>query len=124
MGIPKTLLLLFGGSLMIWGCSGSDNPSAPEPGSNEVRMQGNAFNPSTLIVKKGVIVTWTNDDNVSHTVSSGTPGNKGLPLDSGFLSKSATFKHTFDKLGTFIYFCEVHPAIMRDAKIIVESSSN
>jgi plastocyanin len=119
--MKKTLpLLLVAGGIFLWGCSGSDDPTGPTPGTNEVRMQGNAFNPATLTIAVGDTVTWTNDDNVSHTVSSGTPGNKGGPLNSGFLSKSGTFKHPFNSVGTFIYFCEVHPGIMRDAKIIVQ----
>ena len=122
--IPKGMLfLLVGGLFFIVGCSGSDDPTGPV-GSNVVSMKNIAFAPATLTIQAGETVTWTNDDGVPHTVTSGSPGSKGGPLDSGTISSGGTFIHKFDTPGTFIYFCEIHPSQMRDARIIVESSSN
>ena len=85
-----------------------------------MRMQGITFVPSTLTVKVEDTVTWTNDDSMNHTVTSGSPGNKGTPLNSGNIANSGIFQFTFDTPGTYVYFCEIHPGQMRDAKIIVQ----
>jgi plastocyanin len=72
------------------------------PGTNEVYIQNDAFNPATITVVMGTTVKWTNKDSHSHTVTSG-----GL-FDSGDLKKDETFSHTFTSLGTYTYKCSIH----------------
>jgi plastocyanin len=65
-----------------------------------------AFTPATLTVPAGTIVTWTNHDDIPHTVTSASPPklfNSG-PLDTG-----DSFAFTFDTPGRYTYFCEMHP---------------
>jgi plastocyanin len=69
-----------------------------------VEIKNFAFNPSTLTAKVGDTVTWTNSDSTAHTVT----WDDGS-VDSGNLAQGATFKHTFDKAGTFSYHCKIHP---------------
>jgi plastocyanin len=68
------------------------------------------YDPSPANVKVGTIVTWTNNDATLHTATSGTPdsGPSG-EFDSSYLTKGKTFQHTFDKAGTFDYYCTLHP---------------
>jgi plastocyanin len=66
-----------------------------------------------LTVSVGATVTWTNNDSVSHTVTS----NDNL-FNSGTLAKGATFQHTFNQKGTFAYHCSIHTSMT--AKVIVE----
>ena len=73
------------------------------PGTNEVFIQGMAFNPGTLTVAAGTTVTWTNKDAVTHTVTSTTN-----LFDSGSLGTNGTFSHTFATAGTYSYFCKIH----------------
>ena len=73
-------------------------------GTNTVKIQGFAFSPSTITVTAGTSVTWTNYDNVAHTVTS----DDGL-FDSGSIQQNATFTHKFDSTGTFDYHCTPHP---------------
>ena len=77
-----------------------------------------AFSPNPIDVKVGSSVTWTNKDNVAHTVTSGTgpsDSNKGKEFDSGLsalLAPGKTFTHTF-KTGVEIrYFCQIHPTMV------------
>lgn len=79
------------------------NPDAPKPGTNEVWMQGSAFNPDKITVTAGTTITWTNKDGSVHTVTSDT----GL-FDSGNISANGTFTHKFSTAGTFLYHCAVH----------------
>ena len=96
-------------------------PSGGEPGTNEVFMRAIAFDPEEITISAGETVTWTNMDIVPHTATSGNRGDAdlGSVFRSANLFQGGTFAHTFDEPGEFVYFCEVHPVMMRDAKVIV-----
>lgn len=72
-----------------------------------------AYDPLDLEVEVGTAVTWTNNDEVAHTVTSGesdgTAGEADGTFDSGFIEPGETFSYTFDEPGTFTYFCTPHP---------------
>ena len=106
------------GLTMVAGC-----PGGPPPGPNEVFMRAIAFDPPEITIKAGESVTWTNMDLVPHTATSGNPEDSdfGSIFGSARLSINGTFTHTFDDAVEFVYFCEVHPNMMRDAKVIVEA---
>lgn len=72
----------------------------------EVEIENVAFNPQNLTVPQGTTVTWTNKENVPHTVTSDT----GI-FDSGNLIQGQNFSHTFNEIGTFTYVCQVHPTL-------------
>jgi len=77
-----------------------------------------AFSPNPINVKVGSSVTWTNKDNVAHTVTSGTgpsDPNKGKEFDSGLsplLGPGKTFSHTFKTAAEIPYFCQIHPTMV------------
>jgi plastocyanin len=82
-------------------------------GANEVLIQGMAFSPVTLTVSVNTTVTWTNNDDVSHTVTS----DNGL-FNSGSFAHVATYSHQFTTAGTYPYHCTIHPYMT--ATIIVQ----
>jgi plastocyanin len=63
-----------------------------------------AFGPDNISVPAGTTVTWTNDGDIQHSASS----DSGL-FDSQLLSSGEAFSFTFDKPGTYSYFCTPHP---------------
>ena len=66
--------------------------------------------PSSLEIRVGDTVSWSNDDSAAHTVTSGSvSGDAGTIFDSSLFMAGTTFDHTFDEAGTFDYFCMVHP---------------
>ena len=69
-----------------------------------VRITQFAFTPSVLTVPAGATVTWTNDDEETHTVTSasGAFGSTGLGHEEGFVQ-------TFARPGRYEYFCALHP---------------
>ncbi|HYF99717.1 MAG TPA: plastocyanin/azurin family copper-binding protein [Candidatus Saccharimonadales bacterium] len=96
--------------------SNSENVSVSiVPGSST--LTDDAYSPNPVEVAVGQTVVWTNDDNVFHTVTSGTVGAEdvGQQFDSGLTGPTAltsqgkTFEHTFDMAGEFPYFCTLHP---------------
>lgn len=75
--------------------------------------ENTCFDPAEVTVDVGGEVTWSNDDNAAHTVTSGDlsadPDNVGTVFDSGLFMAGATFSHKFDAAGDYPYFCMVHP---------------
>ena len=118
---PLLLLVFFAGCYDDNGDGyGSTNgPPAGGPGANEVWMQNIAFTPGTITISVGTTITWTNKDNVIHTVTSGTPGNASGFFNSGNMSQGATFTYTFDTAGTYEYYCIPHSSNMT-ATVIVQ----
>jgi plastocyanin len=74
--------------------------------ANAVVIDDFRFGPAVLTVAVGTKVTWTNDDSDPHTVTSAAEPKviKSPPLDTG-----DSFAFTFDKPGTYRYFCSIHP---------------
>lgn len=116
-GLPWLAALGIAAFTVLGGC-----PSGGAPGSNDVFMRAIAFDPQEITINAGESVTWTNMDLVPHTATSGNPGDDdlGSVFRSGLLFGGQSFTHTFEEPGEFIYHCEVHPVMMRDAKVIVQ----
>jgi len=77
-----------------------------KPASHNVSIQNFSFSSSSLTVKKGDTVVWTNKDSVPHTVT----GDNGGP-SSGTLSLNQTYSFTFKTAGSFPYHCSIHPSM-------------
>ena len=90
--------------------AGSPNVAAhaqqATPAAAEVKIDNFSFGPATLTVAVGTTVTWTNRDDIPHTVVS-TDDPK--VFKSKVLDTDEKFSYTFTKAGTFPYFCSVHP---------------
>jgi len=82
-------------------------------GPVEVKIDNYSFMPGDLTVAVGTTVTWVNHDDVPHTVrnNDGTIKSKALDTDD-------KFSMTFDKPGTYEYFCSIHPKMT--AKVVVK----
>ena len=74
-----------------------------------------------LTVEKGTKVTWTNRDGVPHTTTSGQLGAMTGVWRSADLPINSSFSFTFDQLGTFKYYCEIHPTTMKATVTVVQS---
>ena len=106
------LALALGGSLFL-GCGSSSKKSATKSastakssGGDTVQIKGFAFSPSTLNVKAGTKVTWTNNDSTDHTVTADK--SDATTFQSGHLGNGKTFWFMFEKPGTYKYFCSIH----------------
>jgi plastocyanin len=74
------------------------------PASAAVEIGNFTFKSPTLTVKPGTTVTWTNGDDIPHTVVSKDGVFRSKVLDTG-----DRFSFTFAKAGQFGYFCSLHP---------------
>ncbi|MFE3189663.1 cupredoxin family copper-binding protein [Nocardia sp. NPDC059240] len=78
--------------------------AAAPAGPNAVNIDNFAFGPSSLTVKTGTTVTWTNKDEEPHTVVANDGSFRSPTLGTG-----ATYTFTFTKAGSFAYVCSIHP---------------
>ncbi len=69
-----------------------------------MKIDNFSFAPVTLTVGVGTTVTWTNRDDIPHTVVSNDKVFKSKVMDT-----DEKFSYTFSKPGTYPYFCSVHP---------------
>ena len=81
--------------------------------SAEVKIDNFSFGPVAITVAAGTTVTWTNRDDIPHTVVSDDKVFKSKVLDT-----DEKFSYTFIKPGTYPYFCSVHPKMT--GKVIVQ----
>ncbi|TEW64742.1 amidase [Mucilaginibacter phyllosphaerae] len=95
-------------------CSKSSSGSNPEPAppatppaaSVSVEIKNFAFSASSVSIKKGGTVTWTNADSTPHTVTD----NAGS-FDSNSMATSATYSRKFETAGTYTYHCNFHSSM-------------
>ncbi|HEY2822283.1 MAG TPA: cupredoxin family copper-binding protein [Candidatus Acidoferrum sp.] len=87
--------------------------AAPAGKIVEVKVDNFSFSPQTITVAPGTTVIWTNRDDIPHTVVSDDKVFKSKVLDT-----DEKFSYTFDKAGSFPYFCSVHPKMT--GKVIVQ----
>ncbi len=77
-------------------------------GTATIDIQTFQFQPKQLEVKAGATVTWINQDDIRHTVTSGAPDNKDGRFDATLAGKGAKFSFTFSQPGTYSFFCDRH----------------
>jgi plastocyanin len=102
----KTLYLqaaaLVASGLMMLTVSETTHAAPQAPAA--VTIANFTFKAPVVTVKPGATVTWTNADDIPHTVVSKDGLFKSTVLDSG-----DKFSFTFAKPGQFGYFCSLHP---------------
>ena len=78
----------------------------PGSGSSEFCAETTTcFTPSILNISTGDTVTWTNNDNVDHTVVNGMPyaADRGTTFDSSTITPGKTYSFTFYNAGMYKY---------------------
>jgi plastocyanin len=95
------------------GCSGASGGSDASPvATTSVDLpKSYKFAPAAITVVAGSTVTWTNDDNFTHSVRI----EGGTPL---VMKPGGSIQHTFDGPGTFTYDCSFHPQDMKGTVVV------
>jgi plastocyanin len=107
--------------LMTAACGGSSetsNEATTAKADASVNTALLAFDPKDVRIKTGQTVGWVGGDNITHVLVEGTyeVGADGLRTkdtdDKAFslklTKKGQQVTHTYDKAGTFTYFCTIH----------------
>lgn len=79
----------------------------------DVKIDNSSFGPQTLTVTVGTTVTWTNRDDIPHTLVSADGLFKSRARDT-----DETFSYKFEKAGTYSYYCSLHPKMT--GKVVVQ----
>jgi len=118
LGITDVNYLVSGGSLAIVDsplesgkaavATNSGSVEKPATASNastsDITIDNFFFTPGTATVKRGTMVTWTNHDDIPHTIDSSDGKFRSGALDTG-----DHFQFRFTEPGQYQYFCRIHP---------------
>lgn len=132
----STALAAIGALLFVGACgSGDPEPTRASETSEsppaEVNINTFVFTPKSITVPVGTEVTWTNEDAILHTATSGKQTRQGIPgvakdeeaepdgtFDLQLDGKGSSATFTFEEQGTYAYFCTVHVAMT--GRVVVE----
>ena len=88
--------------------------AAGKSAEKKISIDNFSFAEMSVTVPVGTRVTWVNHDDIPHTVvSEDMITFRSKPMDT-----DETFSFTFDKAGTYKYFCSIHPKMT--AQIVVQ----
>jgi plastocyanin len=74
------------------------------PSETHLTIDNFTFKPDAITVPVGTKITWENDDDIPHSIVETSGKFHSMALDT-----EDKFSFTFDKAGTFEYFCGLHP---------------
>ena len=105
--------IVAGIGLVVALCAAVAAAGQSKPPLTDVRIDNFSFTPAEVKVPVGASVTWTNRDDIPHTVVSPDKVFKSKVLDS-----DEKYSFTFATAGTYTYFCSIHPKMT--GKVIVQ----
>ena len=108
--IGRTALGLVAGALML----GAAAPAGSESG---VTVQLFQFKPDQLEIKVGTRVAWTNQDDITHTVTSGTPEQRDGRFEVMLDGRGARGAVTLETPGIYPYFCNRHHSMRGEIRV-------
>ena len=107
--LPAVALLA--ATLFAAGCGGAGESSGPVTATEVAMVKSYRFEPETIEIEAGDTVTWTNEDNFTHTVQ--VDGQEDHKAGQG-----ESFEITFDEPGTYEYVCTLHSQDMKGTVIV------
>ncbi len=87
------------------------------PRADAVTLNTFIYEPDPVEVEAGTTVTFTNEDDILHTVTSGTRERPTKDFDEELDGAGSTAEVTFDEAGTVKYFCSLHDGMDGEAII-------
>ncbi len=84
--------------------------------TNTVAIEDFSYQPQKIQIKKGTTVTWTNKDEARHDITPDSPSDDFKA--SELLKQGESYSFTFDKVGTYTYFCSPHPYMKGTVEVI------
>ncbi len=88
------------------GVSTAGEPPVTGGAAATVTMRDHRFSPGNLIVPRGAVVTWTNEDRAQHDASA-----EDDAWETKRLRKGESEPLTFDEPGIYDYVCTLHPSM-------------
>ena len=107
--LPAVALLA--AALFVAGCGGGAESSQPVATTEVAMVTSYRFDPKAIEVEAGETVTWTNEDNFTHTVQVDGQGDHEV-------GQGESVSITFDDPGTYDYVCTLHSKDMQGTVIV------
>jgi plastocyanin len=108
MLVAFTTIAATAGSLLLGGSRPQSTALRDAPADATVSIRTFQFAPDTLRVKVGTKVSWTNADEIEHTITSGTLDARDGRFNGVVDKRGATYTTVLEKPGTYRYFCDRH----------------
>ena len=90
--------------LLISACFVAAAAAQSKAAATDVKIDNFTYGPSEVKIPAGATVTWTNRDDIPHTVVSSDKVFKSKVMDT-----DEKYSFTFQTAGTYTYFCSIHP---------------
>jgi len=91
--------------------------SSAATAESPVEIRTFQFRPGHLEVTAGTAVRWTNQDDITHTVTSGTPEARDGRFAQRLPGKGTATTIELKEPGLYPYFCERHPSMRGDIRV-------
>lgn len=92
-------------------------PAEAQSGAVTATISNFKFEPISIKVKKGSTITWTNNDDVQHDVTSDSDSElRGL--NSDLLAKGESYSFVFTEVGKYTYHCRPHPYMTGTVEVV------
>jgi plastocyanin len=111
-GLLVPAVALLAATVFAAGCGGSGESGEPVATTEVKMVKSYRFDPETIEIQAGQTVTWTNEDNFTHTVEVEGQGDHKV-------GQGESVEITFDDPGTYEYVCTLHRQDM-DGTVIVK----
>ena len=111
MRLKNILGVVCAGVLILAGVSGAATAES------QVGIRIFQFRPGQLEIKAGTKVTWVNQDDITHTVTSGTPQTRDSRFHQQLEGKGTTTTVEFKEPGVYPYFCDRHPSMQGEIRV-------
>jgi plastocyanin len=108
--IGRTALALAAGALVL-------AAAGPARSEQRVTVQLFQFKPGQIEVKAGTRLTWTNQDDITHTVTSGTPARRDRRFEVPLDGRGATGSVRLERPGVYPYFCSRHQSMRGEIRV-------
>ena len=75
------------------------------------------FQQGAVEVRAGTTVTWTNRDDIEHTVTAGDPEHRTGRFDVRLPARGTSTRVSFGEPGVYPYFCDRHPSMRGEIRV-------
>lgn len=104
--------------VLLTGREADNQDSEASAAAAQVIITDSNLTPSTIKIKAGQSVVWTNQDDTSHLIASEDKSLEGFTSDN-HLQQGESFSYVFDKTGTYNYYDTLNPLVLK-GEIVVE----
>jgi plastocyanin len=122
---PVVILILvivagiIGSGIVLTGREADNQDSEATAPAGQVVISTSGLTPSTVKVRKGQSVIWTNQDSASHQIGTSDKKLDGFTGDN-HIQQGESFAYVFDEPGTYRYYDTLNPLAIKGEGVVEE----